>query len=101
MTTFQPQPLRPFVPLPLVFLLFPLTISPQSINSRLHVFGHTHINWDKTIDGVRYVQTALKYPRERQRMGGLWGHADLSRMVIFDAHHPPDWYTGEASGCAI
>jgi Icc-related predicted phosphoesterase len=28
----------------------------RRIQSRVHVFGHTHIDKDKTIDGVRYVQ---------------------------------------------
>mmetsp|Transcript_2591 Transcript_2591/g.7734 ORF Transcript_2591/g.7734 Transcript_2591/m.7734 type:complete len:392 (-) Transcript_2591:713-1888(-) len=30
----------------------------------LHVFGHTHINWDATLDGTRYVQAALAYSNE-------------------------------------
>lgn len=25
----------------------------------VHVFGHTHLNIDKTVDGVRYVQNAF------------------------------------------
>jgi len=37
----------------------------RTMNSRTHVFGHSHINCDKLIDGVRYVQNALRYPRER------------------------------------
>ena len=34
--------------------------------SRLHVFGHTHVNWDACADGVHYVQNALRYPNERR-----------------------------------
>ena len=30
------------------------------------LFGHCHINADCVIEGIRYVQNALKYPRERQ-----------------------------------
>lgn len=37
----------------------------RQINSTVHVFGHSHINWDVTIKGVRYIQNALSYPRER------------------------------------
>jgi len=33
--------------------------------STCHVFGHTHIDWNKEIDGVRYVQNAFGYPKER------------------------------------
>jgi hypothetical protein len=35
------------------------------LNSSVHVFGHSHINCDRVIDGVRYVQNALRYPSER------------------------------------
>lgn len=32
----------------------------------LHVFGHTHFGWDQTIQGIRYIQAAVAYPREWQ-----------------------------------
>eukprot|EP00257_Ricinus_communis_P026892 XP_025014306.1 uncharacterized protein LOC8286474 isoform X2 [Ricinus communis] len=35
--------------------------------SMCHVFGHTHFCWDAMLDGVRYVQAPLAYPRERKR----------------------------------
>eukprot|EP01027_Heterolobosea_sp_BB2_P012225 GEZU01017733.1.p1 GENE.GEZU01017733.1~~GEZU01017733.1.p1 ORF type:complete len:176 (+),score=45.94 GEZU01017733.1:136-663(+) len=38
----------------------------RALGSSVHVFGHTHINMDKTVDGVRYVQNAMKYPREHK-----------------------------------
>jgi predicted phosphodiesterase len=37
----------------------------RELGSATHVFGHSHINCDLVIDGVRYVQNALSYPRER------------------------------------
>ena len=41
----------------------------RACGAHTHVFGHTHINWEKTIDNVRYVQHALRYPRERTMFG--------------------------------
>lgn len=37
----------------------------RALGSKLHIFGHSHINFDIQIDGIRYVQNALSYPRER------------------------------------
>jgi Icc-related predicted phosphoesterase len=37
----------------------------RRLRSAVHVFGHSHINYDCVIDGVRYVQNALAYPNER------------------------------------
>jgi predicted phosphodiesterase len=37
----------------------------RALGSSLHVFGHSHIRYDKVIDGIRYVQYSLRYPRER------------------------------------
>ena len=34
-------------------------------SSSAHVFGHSHLNVDRVIHGVRYVQHALGYPHER------------------------------------
>jgi Icc-related predicted phosphoesterase len=38
----------------------------KKINSKIHIFGHTHLNCDVVIDDVRYIQNALRYPRERK-----------------------------------
>ena len=37
----------------------------RKLDSKLHVCGHTHTNVDHVIDGVRYVQNAVRYPKER------------------------------------
>ena len=41
----------------------------RATGSVMHVFGHSHINRDQTIDGIRYVQHAMLYPREREWLG--------------------------------
>lgn len=37
----------------------------RALGAEVHVFGHSHIPWDETIDGVRYLQQPLAYPQER------------------------------------
>lgn len=38
----------------------------RALGARVHLFGHSHIRRDMVLDGVRYVQNALGYPRERR-----------------------------------
>ncbi len=38
----------------------------QSIGSKIHIFGHTHIHCDVMIDNIRFVQNSFGYPRERR-----------------------------------
>ncbi|ELR17623.1 Ser/Thr phosphatase, putative [Acanthamoeba castellanii str. Neff] len=40
----------------------------RRIGSQVHVFGHTHIDKDKVIDSVRYVQNAFGHPAERNKV---------------------------------
>src|ERR1044071_8287558 len=37
----------------------------RTLKSHTHVCGHTHTTFDRVIDGVRYIQNAVRYPRER------------------------------------
>jgi predicted phosphodiesterase len=49
----------------------------RAVNSVVHVFGHSHINCDQVIDGVRYVHNAFGYPRESEGLNSclklIWG----------------------------
>jgi predicted phosphodiesterase len=36
----------------------------RRLGARIHVYGHSHVNRDVEIDGVRYVNNAFGYPRE-------------------------------------
>jgi hypothetical protein len=38
----------------------------RQLNSSVHVCGHTHTTFDRVIDNVRYVQNAVRYPKERR-----------------------------------
>ncbi|HZF37997.1 MAG TPA: metallophosphoesterase [Blastocatellia bacterium] len=53
-----------FKGLPLVAGAPALDRQIRVLNSVIHVFGHSHINYDQVIDGVRYVHHAFGYPRE-------------------------------------
>ncbi len=84
------------------FLFFPNL--PKSVGSTflgarvarlrpdVHVFGHTHFSYDITLDdGVRYVQAALAYPKERQsrmstlRIGGVQSDESLAPVFLYDS----------------
>ncbi len=39
----------------------------RRVGAAIHVYGHQHINRDRTIDGVRYIAHCLGYPEERRR----------------------------------
>jgi hypothetical protein len=36
----------------------------RALNAVIHVFGHSHIDFDEMVEGVRYIQHALDYPLE-------------------------------------
>lgn len=38
----------------------------RQLKSRVHICGHTHTTFDRVIDDVRYVQNAVRYPKERR-----------------------------------
>ena len=52
----------------------------RRIESRVHVCGHTHTTFDCVIDNVRYVQNAVRYPKERRTQSFpiklIWNSAD-------------------------
>lgn len=71
-----------FKRLPEVAICEPLEEQIRRLGSVVHVFGHSHINCDLRFDGVRYVQHALRYPRERERQIELvklvWGEGTIA-----------------------
>ncbi len=54
----------------------------RQLQSSIHVFGHSHINCDRVIDGIRYVQNPLRYPRERTMSG-------FALKMIWNSDDPP------------
>jgi len=53
-----------FKGLPLVAGSVALDDQIRKLNSVIHVFGHSHINFDREIDGVRYIHNAFGYPKK-------------------------------------
>ncbi len=59
----------------------------RRLRPRLHVFGHTHFGWDAELNGQRYLQAALGYPRERRelaKLNGLMQEQDAPIEVWFE-----------------
>ncbi|GAM22088.1 hypothetical protein SAMD00019534_052630, partial [Acytostelium subglobosum LB1] len=52
--------------LPMVVGTLELDKQLRRAGSTVHVFGHTHIDYDVVIDNVRYVQNAFATPNERE-----------------------------------
>ena len=52
--------------LPNVSICAALDAQIRTVKSRVHVCGHTHTTFDTVIDDVRYVQNAVRYPKERR-----------------------------------
>ena len=52
-----------FKGLPLVAGALALDRQIRALNAVTHVFGHSHIDFDRVIEGVRYIHYALDYPR--------------------------------------
>jgi hypothetical protein len=47
----------------------------RGLNAMIHVFGHSHINFDQEIEGVRYILHAFDYPR-----GEGWSKEPLKQI---------------------
>ena len=52
-----------FKGLPLVAGALALDHQIRALNSAIHIFGHSHIDFDRVIEGIRYVHHAFDYPR--------------------------------------
>jgi len=52
--------------LPSVSICAALDAQIRQLESRVHVCGHTHTTFDCVIDEVRYLQNAVRYPKERR-----------------------------------
>ena len=52
----------------------------RALNSAIHVFGHSHIDFDQVIEGIRYVHHAFDYPRgegwSKEPLKQIWESAD-------------------------
>jgi hypothetical protein len=64
-----------FKGLPLVAGALGLDRQVRALNSAIHVFGHSHIDFDQVIEGVRYVHHAFDYPRVE-----VWSKAPLKQI---------------------
>ena len=65
--------------LPVVSLCKALDAQIRRVESRVHVCGHTHTTFDRVIDNIRYIQNAVRYPKERRTESFpiklIWSHS--------------------------
>lgn len=54
----------------------------RQLGSRIHVYGHQHINRDRVLDGIRYIAHCLGYPEERNR--GMVKGIEKGLKLIWD-----------------
>ena len=66
-----------FKGLPLVAGAVALDRQIRALNAVTHVFGHSHIDFDQVIEGVRYIHRAFDYPRGKgslkEPLTQIWG----------------------------
>jgi Icc-related predicted phosphoesterase len=66
-----------FKGLPLVAGTPALDRQIRALNTVIHVFGHSHIDFDQVIEGVRYIHYAFDYPRgegwSKEPLKQIWG----------------------------
>ncbi len=55
----------------------------RRLGSKLHIYGHQHVNRVRTLENITYLSHCLGYPRERQR-GRIRENALLPRCVWRD-----------------
>ena len=52
----------------------------RKLNSNIHVYGHSHVNRQVTIDGVSYINNAFGYPSETRITSHISGRLSTTRM---------------------
>jgi hypothetical protein len=57
----------------------------RKLNSKIHIFGHTHLDFDSFIDGVRYIQHPLAHPRERKFTFGNYSPKLIFQKDLIDS----------------
>jgi Icc-related predicted phosphoesterase len=66
-----------FKGLPLVAGALELDCQIRALNAVIHVFGHSHIDFDQVIEGIRYIHYAFGYPRgegrSKELLKQIWG----------------------------
>jgi len=70
----------------------PLEWQIRKLMPDVHAFGHTHLNIDLTLDGIRYVQWPLGTPREQKAQTRV---SSFGLMCIYDGSNggetPQHW----------
>lgn len=54
----------------------------RELDSVVHVCGHLHINFETTIENVKYVQNALAHPYERKQWWKIMSGSYAPKLVF-------------------
>ena len=79
----------------------------RKLQSKLHIFGHTHISWDSYWDGTHYLQNAVRYPQERiawkSRVDEIQKTGDLRNILVWSSSDPHNFcaWPGRCGKCEL
>lgn len=83
-----------FKGLPLVAGAQGLDRQIRALKAAIHVFGHSHIDYDQVIDGVRYVHSVFGYPEEEgvstYQLKQIWGAGVQTDAIRIEAEENTD-----------
>ena len=61
----------------------------EALAPNCHVYGHTHFTQDAELDGRRFVQWPLGYPKEHARRRSFGSSTEWEPLLLWDSEEGP------------